>query len=231
MNTLKSMRMEVWTDGETQMCSIRAESDKKPGLSYIWFVMFRSELTNVVNGQASMLQYGYHKLDTMGERWTFFDLQMPSRSHGEMTIPYISIEVPRFVQQLLLRKATHIWEAQTGMKQTDKVHIELTQEMRDRWLRKYGQGKGKVRWDILSELQARVDEHKSDKQFVKCLDNINQIALNRTEGWFDVASVRIGSDRESYWWRAYAPSGKMVMNGGLLNHSREEGKFDWSLHT
>lgn len=230
MNTLKSMRIEVWTDGDTQMCAIRGESDNKPGLSYIWFVMFRKEFTALVEGKVGMLQDGYHKLDSMGDRWTFFDMQMPSRSHGEMTIPFLSIEMPLFVQQLLLRKATHIWEAQKGMKQTDKVSIELTQEMRDRWMRKYGQGKGKVKWNIPEDLQARVDQHKSDKRFAECLDRINQIALNRTEGWFDTAEVRIGSDRESYWWSAFAPSGKMVMNGGLVNHSRDDG-FDWSIHT
>jgi hypothetical protein len=177
-------------------------------------------------------QDGYHKLDAVGDRWTFFDMNIPSRSHGEMKIPFVSIEVPLFVQQMLLRACERVWDAQKDMKgRVASVIIELTQERRDRWVRKYGQGKGTVRMVIDDESQARIDAHKSDAGFVRCLERIEQIAKNRTEGWFDTASVHMGKDRDGYWWSCVNPQGKLTMNGGLVNHSRDESKFDWSIHT
>lgn len=232
MNTLKSMHIEVWSNDGSQMLSFRGESDSKPGLGYIWFVMFRREFESLVEGRISMAQDGNHKLDTMGACWTFLYMPVPSKSHGEMTVPYLRVEIPLFIQQLILRKAIHIWESQKGIKgQTVKVIIELSQETRDRWVRKYGQGKGKVRWNIHKNLLARVEEHKSDEGFRNMLNRINQIALNRTEGWFDTAEVRLIKDLDGYWWSAINPKGQQVMNGTLVNHGARKGKFDWSLHT
>ncbi len=234
MNTLKSMHIEVWSDNGRGMLSIRGDAHEsaKPGLSYLWFLMFEREFRDIVSGRMTSAQDGYHKLDTMGDRWTFFDMQVPVRSHGEMTIPYINLEVPLFVQQTLLRMCERIWSAGSGIKgATQKVTIHLTLQMRNRWIRKYGQGKGSVRWVVDADTQTRIDAHKSDAKFTSCIQHIEQIARNRTEGWFDTASVHMGKDLDGYWWSCVSPNGNRVMTGGLVNHSRDESTFDWSLHT
>lgn len=234
MLALGRMYLEVWSDKGRGLVSVRGDtvaSDKK-GLSYVWFVMFEREFREIVTNRVVMMQDGYHKLDVMGDRWTFFDMQVPKRDIGEMTIPYVSIDMPEFVQQILLRQCERIWAAQKDIKgQTDKVVIDLPYERRVRWMRLYGQGKGQVRTIADSDTLARIEQHKSDSEFNRCLARINQIALNRTDGWFDTADVRIGKDLDGYWWSCVSPQGKLIMSGGLVNHSRDESKFDWSIHT
>lgn len=241
MNSLKDFSVVIYSDRDKRdMIAIEGHPrEQTQGLRYISFYLYREEFESIVNGKSSSANDIAHNFRAMGDHWTFYDLDFSREASGIMQVPYLTVNVPKFIQQLILTVAKRIWAMYHKAFDTnpseaqylDRVKLEFSQATRDRWVRLYGFGKGKVVLDIDPQVQERFDEHMKNDQFQKRIEYLKQIALNSTIAFFETGTVKISKDWDGYYWRALNPHGQQRMVGGLVNHSREPGKFDWSIHT
>ena len=248
MNTLKSLRFEIWVDGYHDMCSIRAEvSDESPGLRWLWFVFTADEFRELVGGRGSTASDGYHKLSTVGESWTFYDLEMPSKSSGIMSVPYLRVNFPRTFMRAVLRLVRKTWKSQraalkNGIDSRDipRVYLEVSAKHREKSARLYGNGLGNVNVEYddptTAEWLSRC-EKEGGETFNRMWERVKTIARNTTYGFHQTATVRISKDGRSwddgFRWVAISPRGSRVMDGGLINHGGRENQpaHAWSIHT
>lgn len=113
----------------------------------------------------------------------------------------------------------------------ERIKIDLPFELRERWERQYGQGKGQIEYRSDDETLSYINECEANEKFSRCIESVRAIARNVTYRHVDKAMIQISkyyTGRE-FSWCVYSPSGKFVMNGGIINHSAE-GQ-DWSVHT
>lgn len=239
MNSLSALRFEVWIDGAHEMMSIRGERPKDlPGLRWIWFVLSRSELDSVCSGKVATLEDGYHKAIIHGDQWTFYDFEIPLKTYGEVKCPFVRVDIPRTFLKALYRLVKKTWNKlhqarNAGVSSYDlpRVVIEPSATQSNTILRLYGAGKGEVEWHMDDATRIRLDECKGAGNFDSRLEQIETIARNSTRGFHQRAHVRIYKDLDGFFWKALNPKRQEIMHGGIVNHSREPGKFDWSIHT
>jgi len=237
MKDLKNFRLEVWTDGRWDMCSIRAERENDAsGLRWIWFVLDRSDLEAIVAGKSSTAEDGYHKLAIFGDLWTFYDMEMPRETSGVMSVPFCRVEIPRTFAKVLLRVARWTWRMQrrhgTDENRGEKLILDFSEAHRARICRLYGQGKGEVEWRCTPETRTLIaDLRAENKGFADNIDRLEQIAKNTTRGFHEHATVSISKDGNGFFWNALTPQGRSTLVGGLVNHARVPFEHDWSLHT
>ena len=244
MNTLKDFSITIYSDNDSynrvrDMISfdIKCNETDEPGLKSMWFFFSREEFESLVNGKSNSAIDGYHSLRAFGDLWTFYDMEWPRESKGVMKVPYFSIAFPQFIQELILKAAKRIWALYHQAFEMDpegrfdRFRLDLPQAMRDRWVRLYGRGKGKVVLEVEPQVKERFDEHMTNEQFRQQIDYLKQVAQNMTIAFFETSKVVIQKDWDGYYFKEISPSGKVITVGGVVNHAREPGKFDWSTHT
>lgn len=251
MKDFSSLRFEVWSDGKSDMIAIRAERpEDSEGLRYVWFVLTREELYRLVSGKVSTVEDGNHKLVMHGDQWFFYDLDLGvNKKAGKLEVSYYSANMPTTFMRAVRRLAERTWnrihkgrvEAEkAGTSKYDlphRVEIEVSQQHRDNSSRLYGQGKGQVEvvfppqgMDTEKETKERFTALLSNKDFLDKADRLQQIARNSTRGFHQTAKLFLSKDADGFYWTAVSPSGKRILCGGLVNHSRDGGN-DWSIHT
>ena len=255
MKDFSELSMTVKSDATSAWISLRGtfpgyrDADKdarKPGLQSVWFVLTREELIAIVAGKVSAARDGMHSLNVSGERWTFYDLDLPSReSRGIAHVPYAHVNMPYAVQRLLLRWAKQVWAKQAAMRKVDarvdyNTSTEATLDLMphvERWERKYGQGKGQVR--LVLDTYAYSGPSTADMfaiaramggNFDEIVARLETMARNRTfaaDETVDLPIYRDSSraDDPCFTWRAAG------MFGGLVNHAKAGETPSWSLHT
>lgn len=231
------MRMDVYSDGTREMCTVEAQMQEgSAGLRYISFYFTRQEFTDIVMGRSSSACDIGHNLRAFGDMWTFFDLDFPSKAEGVMQVPYVNLMVPKQAQLIMLKAAKRVW---AGLKKNPpenrydapRVSITLSQSWRDRMMRLYGVGKGKVQLDLRGVSELQLEKECQTESFKHAFERVKTIAQNSTRAYFQTATLYISKDREDYYWIARNPKGFTIMNGGIVNHSKDGDAPDWSCHT
>lgn len=255
MKDFSELSMSVKSDARDAWVSIRGtfpgyrDADKaarKPGLQSVWFVLTRAELIAIVAGKVSAARDGMHSLQISGERWTFYDLDFPSRdARGIAPVQYAHVNVPYAVQPLLLRWATQVWAKQDAMRAADpRVDYNMSTEATldllphvSRWERKYGQGKGNVRlvldtyaYSGPSTPEMFAAARAMGGNFDAMVSRLESMALNNTIAADETVDLPIYRDSSRiedpcFTWRAAG------MFGGLVNHAKDGATPSWSLHT
>ena len=258
MLNLKDFRIEICTDGPgKEMCSFHAQlspekkvrqkgewSDPVSGLGYISFYMTREELNDLVSGKIGAVQDIGHRLDVSGEVWTFYDFNgSASKNNGVLEVPYQRVEIPRLWAQVLCRALNRIWDVANAnlpdeSYQRNTAVIEFPPEYCARILRVYGQGKGKIAFipgDHRPEVTIeRMRESALASQSMRdSLDRLRNIAANMTYSKLETGEIHISAEYggNGFYWTLRTSDGRRGMSGGLINHSRDDGGHDWSIHT
>lgn len=229
------------------------------GLSSIWFVFHATELKQFATSNYSEFQDGVHRLDSTGDLCVFYDAlayndNLTRNKFGVAQVAYYAATIPMFVRKLIEQYGLRIWKRQEEeIRNTpederwkvlgQKHEISFSAETCARMTRLYGQGKGRVELDFASHNESKcrnaLEQELSNSQFKDKLDAVRRIALNSTRGFHQTAQVRISIDSEDrqtgrvygYYWVARNPQGNSIMNGAILDHSKNLGKTDWSVHT
>jgi hypothetical protein len=249
MLSVKDFRFDVWTTKERfngverwdDRISLHATLPKKEGekgLNYISFYFSREEFEDVVKNGGGDVSDGYHKLYAVGDSWTFYNFEMNFRkASGVMEVPYYRLDIPHFVQKLMVKCARKLWAAAKVEHNpyAERATVTFSREQMTKWNRLYGQGKGRVELvadDTTVErlLEASAESNGCDNSLAKNIERLVVIASNTTRGFHHTAKVVIGRDGRDFWFSCKSPDGRNVMNGGVINHGRS-GPSDWSLHT
>jgi hypothetical protein len=253
MNTLRDLRFEVWVDGEREradcarkIIAIHAKVGDEPreenakGLRYLSFYMSSLEFGDLVEGRASAANDIGHNVRVFGDDWTFYDLDFPRAARGEMRVPYVRVDFPRLFMKSVLSLARKTWRHQiaalvAGVPAGDipRVELNVTHEHAARVVRLYGAGKGRVEMHMDEKTRDALDTaNAGDTEFAGKVDHLLNIARNSTRGFHQSGHVRISVDDERcFYWGAYSHNGKRIMNGAIVDHAREAGSHDWSIHT
>lgn len=232
MNRFENVWVEFWRSDfrKIPMVTFRADSPKEEtkGLNSIWFVLTLEEWTTVLRGDHKAYSDGYHKLDVMGDLWTFFDFELPMQSAGVKEVRYLRAEMPRRARETLMlatavgfRKYDNQEPSKWGYKK--KVTLDLAPYVKE-WSERYGQGKGSVYVECSEDAALRLSEVDGKGNFNDMFDRVKQIARNTTHSVDEVGVVRLYKDMDGFFWRAGG------MHGGLVNHGTEEEPY-WSIHT
>lgn len=237
--------IEVWTDGASDMLAFhleRAEADTAPGLRRVWFVLSRDELARLESGEpyrsfsGVTLNDGYHRMSVDGMTATFYDWELPTRGDsGVMTIPFLRLAMPRATWRYFGRIARTIWkhsraaiDAGAGYDRPYRIEIEIPEATLTRLATRHAPGTGRVDMDLSPRCR---DAMAQDPGLRERVERCECIARNSTFSSYQRASLRISNDSDGYYFQAFAPSGARRMNGGIVNHARNGGAADWSIHT
>jgi hypothetical protein len=249
MRAFSKLFFEIKGDASSDWLTIRGERPEgAPGLRYVWFVLTRKELERLVAGEIDTASDGNHKVLVYGDRWTFYDFELPTREAGTFECKYLAVDLPRVFMRSVQRLARKTWGLMKAARDADprgehtydrptSVRLDMSPEHIERVLRLYGQGHGEVVFDFgdykAEETSAFLDECKRNggKTFNDSLDRVQCIARNSTWSVFQRAKVRMSKDWDGFYWEARTPSGRRLMNGGIVNHGARDGVQDWSVHT
>lgn len=228
MNTLINPHIEIWRSHCRQsipMVTFKADLPTSSPLSYIWFVFTLEEWKKATKGGLHIFNDGYHKMETFGEMWVFFDMEYPKSQCGEKAVKYYTVNIPRRVQHILnigVHLALSMYDKQSEYCQ-DRVKIDLSPYISD-WMATYGQGKGSVKIFAYDEVITRLNSFSGNVSFDRCMESLHAMASNLTYQTTDVGEIHIWNDNEDFGWNV----GNLY--GGLINHGTMETP-NWSLHT
>jgi len=249
MRAFSKLYFEIKGDASSDWLTIRGERPEgAPGLRHVWFVLTRKELEKLVAGETDTASDGYHKVAVYGDRWTFYDFELPTREAGTFECKYLAVDMPRTFMRAVQRLARKTWGLMKAARDADPrgertydrpscITLDMTPAHVERALRLYGQGHGEVVLDFgdykAEETSAFLDECKRNggKTFNDSLDRVRTIARNSTWSVFQRAKVRVSKDWDGFYWEARTPGGRRIMNGGIVNHGARDGGHDWSVHT
>lgn len=236
MDSFTNFSLNIYSDKTSEGAFIEANisngsKSSSNALERISFYFTRKEFENLLEGKVSSVNDIVHNLRCFGDEWLFYDINFPETTCGTMTVPYRRVIVPTIIQKLMLRVARMTWtEFASNAKDWKQTKtFDLSSDTRKRWIKMYGHGKGEVTLDIPEGLSYRIESDRDDVDFERSLQHIIKIAKNTTHAYFDRARVTLSADGNSYYWVAYGPNGRAVMNGGLINHGTEAP--DWKIHT
>jgi hypothetical protein len=160
-----------------------------------------------------------------------------TKGQGKAEVEFYKMEIPHFVQRVLLRYLT--WITKPLGFGCDHVHdqlvIKLSKERRERWLRLYGAAKGKLEFKVCGDVtetflaKCLAEDPDGKGRLAQNVEHVKQIALNSTQAFWETATLKLAKDWDGFYWEAYRPSGARIMNGGIINHGKD--KPDWSIHT
>jgi hypothetical protein len=260
MKTFKNLKVEVVTDPRDPKCvraadqyvSIRGDlGEDSPGLHYVWFCLTREELATIARDGYASMRDGYHRLDVMGDRSTFYNMDEiigANKSSGKASIPYLAAYWPAQAWRVIQRLAMRVWDGQkrafldgADRYSVPRVDLEITAAMRGRWTRIYGQGTGKVELEVapgyletddtreLFEARLKLDGPRPLRESV---ERLRQIAANLTYASHHVATVVLHKDLDGYYFSFRNPHGRTDgLRGGVVNHGARNGEQEWSIHT
>jgi len=239
MLAFKNMHLTVYKrDNGEGMVALEAREpavevkSSDDGIRYLSFYMRLQEFEDLMDGKASSLTDISHNVRRMGELYTFYDLEFGApHTFGAMKAPYVNIMLPHYVTRILRRAVRMtLRHCEPG---GERKSVEVSVLNRERWLRQYGQGTGKVEIDVASpEGAAFFTECRTHggETFTRCIENLKAIARNTTYRHTDVGTVKLSKDWDGFYFRIITPRGSCSLNGGVINHGRD-GEHSWSTHT
>lgn len=228
-NHFKSFRFEAWSDGRSNMCCIRADTEK----SYIWFVMMEKELEEFAQSRfQSTFVDGYHRMDSYGDNVFFYDFECPMVPEGKKTISYISLYLPVFARKILLRAAKRAWKLHREHKMEEKFIFHISIDKLNKWAKNYRPGSGQVKINMRSnETQNLFDSYQNQPSFHDMVERLQVIGKNGTSAYWEEGVVDLSKDLDGFFFVIRNPRGRETMHGGLVNHKPNSNEGDWSLHT
>lgn len=200
----------------------------RPPMCSVYFYWTRTEFERVVAGEQAVSVDGYHLCKHDGERWTFFDWEVPYDTAGKAQIPFRVVLMPYHVQKIILRLARWHFKHLARMASGSEQVVEIDKRSRKRLLERYGQAKGMIDVDP-HDTDALTRAH-TDHGLREKLDQLKRIARNTTFNVWERAYVHLFKDSAGYYFEIKTPRGRRSMNGGVINHGSDE-KPDWSIHT
>lgn len=222
MNTLKELRIRKTSENHLSLFLTFADSEY-----WVQRVFNAADLDALASGFATVTDC-YHKIEGIGDQWLLYDLDTGrmNRASGELTISYRRLTVPRFIAKLLGRLLRSM---------PIDASIDVPQATRDRWVRVWGQATGSVEIECSDGARQLLALYGDDPELADRIEHIKQIARNRTSAKYQRARIELYADQcdtSGFYWCAYAPDGLRIMNGGIINHSRQYCRVpDWSIHT
>lgn len=225
MNKLTDFRFSAWVDGNRKMCCIEANVPNSK-LGYISFYMTMEEFYNFTKNYFCSFNDLGHNLRTAGDFCTFYDLDFPSSDNGVMQVPYVNVNIPMFARKVLMKWAQKQWNSlETHM---ERPQLNIDQKRLERWTRLHGRGTGSVVVEMYNDttetfFKEKVEEPGSNLKDM--VERLQTIARNSTRAFYQTAKVRLSKDWDGFYF--VVPG----MNGGIVNHAREDSKADWSIHT
>jgi hypothetical protein len=237
---LTRIRFEAWIDGaHRDVCALhinRPEGAK--GLRGVWFVLESKELDDLVHGRISSLEDGYHKLSVFGESCTFYDFNFPGDDAGDIICPYFRVNIPPAFFRYLQKVARFVWrearkakaecEARRDYWRGERVDTEIPISTLTRFQATYGRGTGTVDAQFSDRL---ITDSAVRPQLREKLDYITTIAKGYTRSKWHTVTLRVSNDSDGYFWTTRDNKGRQGLHGGIVNHSRDPQKDDWSIHT
>ncbi len=230
MESLKNFKFSAWNDGDRQACYIEADVPSAK-LGRIYFYMSRKEFEEFVSGHCS-LEDIHHYLRSFGDLATFFDMDVPNKSYGEMTIPYVNVNFPLFVRRILLKWAEKQWNSAVKC-HMNRPAISISNKKLENWSRLYGVGTGNFGINIFNERAQELFDGSQSGNFNDKLEYLTTIAKNHTNAFFQKVNVNLYRDGNSFNFDFKKLSFKqdrfVGFHGGLINHGKDEP--DWNIHT
>ncbi len=235
MLAFKNMHLTVYkrNNGEG-MVALEAQEPREEGegVKYLSFYFTLDEFNGLFTGKLGSCNDIGHNVRSMGgEVFTFYDMEFSSQSRGVMKVPFVNVNIPRYVSRVLMRVVRMtLRHCEPDGK---RKRVELSHANRERWLRQYGQGTGKVEIDVTSpESAAFFTDCRTHggETFTRCIEGLKNIARNTTYRHTDVGTVKLSKDWDGFYFKIITPRGSCTLNGGVINHGRDGG-HDWSTHT
>lgn len=258
MKDLASLKFEVWCNYPSdernppqEMVAIRGQREEGvEGLRYIWFVLTSVEFQDLLTGKRTTAEDGYHQVVVHGDSWLFYDMEAlgGAKKSGNLSVPFYRANMPHTFMKAVLRLCKKTWKLlingyydctiSKGNKYDlpHRIEIVVSKKHCERVERLYGQGLGNVvidfgDWKPEEAIKAwTFNSLNGGESFNRCVERLICIARNQTWGFHQTAKLGVSKDGDGFYWVAYSPSGRRIMNGGLVNHSRDGGN-DWSTHT
>jgi hypothetical protein len=238
-----SIEVKRGYDARFDLVSLRLENDRIPwdaprpeGLNSVWFCFTAEEFYRVMRESTGTCSDIGHNVRRSGECFTFFDLDFSAQRQGIMHVPFVNVQISYQVCAILARAVRLAFRRVNSP--GDSVKIDIPLPLRERWAREYGRGKGSADLDMTPETAAFLAECESapapDEEWRTVRSNVDrliQIAKNNTYRRADRARVRLAKDWDGFYFRIVRPDGSTVLNGGLVNHTRDGGSPSWSTHT
>jgi hypothetical protein len=249
MRAFSKLFFEIKGDASSDWLTILGERPEgSPGLRHVWFVLTRKELEKLIAGEIDTTSDGYHTVLVYGDRWTFYDFELPLNKAGSFECKYLAVDLPRVFMRAVQRLARKTWGLMKAARDADprgehtydrptSVRLDMTPAHVERALRLYGQGHGEVIFDFgdykPEETAAFMRECRAHggSTFSDSLFRVQTIARNSTWSVFQRATVRMSKDWDGFYWEARTPRGRRIMNGGIVNHGARDGGHNWSVHT
>jgi hypothetical protein len=229
---LDNLYFEVWRNDRCGMMSINTV--KRINITavddlYISLYLSDKEVAQFAGNNFDLiLSDGFGKLRCSGDSHTFFKLEIPSHLEmGVMNISFVTVQIPLMVRKMIHRVCKRLWAKLP--KDSHRVRITFTAQQIERWMRKYGQGKGML--DVQeSNIRCHLSEVVANTEHLESLSDrlqyVKRIALNSTCATYQVATLRLSCEKDCIDWAAYNPHGKFIMNGAIV-----EREDCWSIHT
>lgn len=238
MQTFREMHLEVYRrENREAMVSLHAEGvtvgdpdarSSEAGIHYLSFYFTHREFTGVMRGELSGCNDIGHNLRACGEMLTFFDMDFPSSARGVMRVPYVNLHVPFHVRRILLRAVNMtLRRCEPG---GERLRVGIPFDLRGRWSKQYGQGTGRVEWDVHGKEFFDECQRDGGATFKRCMDSLHAVGRNGTFRHTDVARVCLSKDADGFYFRVFDAKGNCRLNGGVINHGRD-GAHEWSTHT
>lgn len=220
----------VWFRMETHDAE-KPWQDRPAGIHHVSFLFIGDEWRGMFEKFSYCAADIAHRVDTFGELWTFYDLNVPQNDLGKMVIPYLRITVPLPVRDMIkerIENAIAEWELpHAGVKDRTPIQIDLSPELAG-WAESYGRGSGVVELADTTDTATRdaLGSFAGSESFDRCWEVITNMARNTTHAKTDVAIVKVWleSGGRSFGWVAGG------MHGGLINHGSDDAP-EWSVHT
>jgi hypothetical protein len=234
MDTFDTARLVLRVNGDTLLYDFRFGK----GDNCEWFTLTDSEITDILFKGMTAHDL-LRRIELTGDSVLVYSvdgLAYEGPDSGRREIKYRRIRFPDYVWRVLLRYGKlvrpKLIAADRNSSYIDRYReVDLSLARRQRWLKLYGCGKGQLQVTMQDETREFfVACAAKSEEFVERYRNVEQIALNSTRSFADVAKLTISKDWDGFYWCAYAPSGRRIMNGGIINHGTPE-KPDWSIHT
>lgn len=221
---LSNIEFEILSDEKRIRFNADLPSDS--ALRRVSFTFFEDEFGSFANDPNCKFNDIFNQLQVSGDRITLFRMELPTYSgYGTVEVPFVNVYFPLFARRIILGYAVRCW------REKKDVRLKVSDARWNRWEKNYSQGSGTVIVDINDRAVPLYEKNLVHQNFKENVDRLRNIAGSSTRAFFHNARVNIYLDSPNgFYWEAFTPRGKRIMNGGLINHGSDVNP-DWSIHT